>query len=67
MVWPGVVTVHQSINNGVIPDCIVASNLMIDKSVNNKIQALLHPEKLKKRLDKIMVSYGYKLGYSNFG
>ena len=27
----GVVTVHQSINNGVIPDLDVFSNLMIDK------------------------------------
>ena len=49
----GVVTVHQSINNGVIPDLDVASNLMIDKLAEQNSGFFINSEKLKKEADKI--------------
>ena len=44
----GVVTVHQSINNGVIPDLDVISNLMIDKLAEQNSGFFINSEKLKK-------------------
>ena len=49
----GVVTVHQSINNGVIPDLDVVSNLMIDKLAEQNSGFFINSEKLKKEADKI--------------
>ena len=44
----GVVTVHQSINNGVIPDLDVVSNLMIDRLAEQNSGFFINSEKLKK-------------------
>ena len=49
----GVVTVHQSINNGVIPDLDVVSNLMIDRLAEQNSGFFINSEKLKKEADKI--------------
>ena len=49
----GVVTVHQSINNGVIPDLDVVSNLMIDKLAEQNSGFFINSEKLKKEAGKI--------------
>ena len=43
----GVVTVHQSINNGVIPDLDVASNLMIDRLAEKTTGFFINSDKLK--------------------
>ena len=43
----GVVTVHQSINNGVIPDLDVASNLMIDRLAEKTTGFFINSEKLR--------------------
>ena len=49
----GVVTVHQSINNGVIPDLDVVSNLMIDKLAEQNSGFFINSEKLKRNADEI--------------
>ena len=49
----GVVTVHQSINNGVIPDLDVVSNLMIDRLAEQNSGFFINSEKLKKEANKI--------------
>ena len=49
----GVVTVHQSINNGVIPDLDVVSNLMIDKLAEQNSGFFINSEKLRKEAHKI--------------
>jgi simple sugar transport system ATP-binding protein len=41
----GIVTVHQNINDGVIPDLDVASNLMIDRLAENSYGFLLKRSK----------------------
>lgn len=43
----GVVTVHQSINNGVIPDLDVASNLMIDRLANSSTGFFVNAKRLR--------------------
>ena len=57
----GVVTVHQSINNGVIPDLDVISNLMIDKLAEQNSGFFINSEKLKKEADKIASAMGINL------
>ena len=49
----GVVTVHQTINNGVIPDLDVASNLMIDRLADNSAGFFLRKEKLRDEARKV--------------
>jgi simple sugar transport system ATP-binding protein len=49
----GVVTVHQSINNGVIPDLDIVSNLMIDRLAEQNSGFFINSEKLKKEANKI--------------
>ena len=44
----GVVTVHQSINNGVIQDLDVASNLMIDRLADSATGFFINSKKLQK-------------------
>ena len=61
----GVVTVHQSINNGVIPDLDVASNLMIDKLAEQNSGFFINSEKLKKEADKIPSGKMVKAGVVN--
>ena len=49
----GVVTVHQTINNGVIPDLDVASNLMIDRLADNSSGFFLRTQKLRDEARKV--------------
>ena len=49
----GVVTVHQTINNGVIPDLDVASNLMIDRLADSSAGFFLRTEKLRAEAKKV--------------
>ena len=49
----GVVTVHQTINNGVIPDLDVASNLMIDRLAESSAGFFLRTEKLRSEARKV--------------
>ena len=49
----GVVTVHQSINDGVIPDLDVASNLMLDQLNQKDFGFFVKDSLLRKRARKI--------------
>ena len=49
----GVVTVHQSINNGIIPDLDVASNLMIDRLADKSASFFVNRERLHKEARKV--------------
>jgi len=49
----GVVTVHQTINNGVIPDLDVASNLMIDRLADSSAGFFVRKEKLRGEARKV--------------
>ena len=49
----GVVTVHQSINDGVIPDLDVASNLMLDQLNQKDFGFFVKDSLLRKRAEKI--------------
>ncbi|MCZ4274170.1 sugar ABC transporter ATP-binding protein [Maritalea porphyrae] len=49
----GIVTVHQNINDGVVPDLDVASNLMLDWLANPKSAPLLNPTKIRKAAEEI--------------
>lgn len=49
----GIVTVHQNINDGVVPDLDVASNLMLDWLANPKSAPLLNPRRIRKSAEKI--------------
>ncbi|MBL1421885.1 MAG: sugar ABC transporter ATP-binding protein [Alphaproteobacteria bacterium] len=44
----GIVTVHQNINDGVVPDLDVASNLMLDVLANPHSSVFLLPSKIRK-------------------
>ena len=57
----GVVTVHQNINDGVVPDLDVASNLMLDMLADPRSPALLWPSKIKKDAQKSADHLGLKL------
>lgn len=45
----GIITVHQSINDGVIPDLDVASNLMLDKLASHHSGWWVSPKKLRQQ------------------
>ena len=49
----GVVTVHQSINDGVIPDLDVASNLMLDRLTDKKSGFFISEKNLRIESEKI--------------
>ena len=49
----GIVTVHQSINNGVIPDLDVASNLMIDRLAQKTTGFFINGNKLRQDALKV--------------
>lgn len=57
----GVVTVHQSINDGVIPDLDVASNLMIDRLAEPGFGFALKRRKLFADAEKIARNMGLNL------
>jgi len=54
----GVVTVHQSINDGVIPDLDVASNLLLDRLAEPGGGFFLNPRKLRAQAREIARSIG---------
>lgn len=54
----GVVTVHQSINNGVIQDLDVASNLMIDRLADNATGFFINSKKLQEDALEIASTMG---------
>ena len=49
----GVVTVHQSINDGVVPDLDVASNLMLDRLTDKKSGFFVSEKNLRIESEKI--------------
>ena len=49
----GVVTVHQSINDGVIPDLDIASNLMLDRLAEPNSGFFLNQRKIRQQARKI--------------
>lgn len=54
----GVVTVHQSINDGVIPDLDVASNLMLDKLAEPGSGFFLKSREIRRQAQKVAQSMG---------
>ena len=57
----GVVTVHQSINDGVIPDLDVASNLMLDRLTDKKSGFFISEKNLRIESEKIAEIMGLSL------
>ncbi len=60
----GVVTVHQAINDGVVPDLSVASNLMLDKLTNNKAGFFIAEGVIRSEAKKIADTMGLSLDVS---
>ena len=60
----GVVTVHQAINDGVIPDLDIASNLMLDKLADRNASFFVMKKKLKLEAKKIAENMGITLDVS---
>lgn len=54
----GVVTVHQSIDDGVIPDLDVASNLMLDRLTEKGAGLFVQERKLRKQAREVAGSMG---------
>ncbi|MCF4097156.1 sugar ABC transporter ATP-binding protein [Maritalea mediterranea] len=54
----GIVTVHQNINDGVVPDLDVASNLMLDWLANPKSAPVLNPRKIRRSAEEIAAKLG---------
>ena len=54
----GVVTVHQSINDGVVPDLDIASNLMLDRLGDSSWGFFVRNKKLKKAASEVAASMG---------
>ena len=61
----GVVTVHQSINDGVIPDLNVASNLMLDKLTDEKSGFFVSEKALRSGAKEIADTMGLKFEVSS--
>lgn len=57
----GVVTVHQSINDGVIPDLDVASNLMLDRLNEPGAGFFINQSRLRKDARKIASAMGLEI------
>lgn len=57
----GVVTVHQSINDGVIPDLDVASNLMLDKLAEPGSGFFLKTREIRHQAQQVAQSMGLKV------
>ncbi|SNZ20419.1 sugar ABC transporter ATP-binding protein [Cohaesibacter gelatinilyticus] len=60
----GVVTVHQNINDGVIPDLDVASNLMLDKLAGGDRSFFFNPTKNRREAQKIAERMGLEIDVS---
>jgi len=60
----GIVTVHQSINDGVVPDLDIASNLMLDKLGDSSWGFFVRNRQLKKAASEIAASMGIKFDVS---
>ena len=54
----GVVTVHQSIDDGVIPDLDVASNLMLDRFTETGAGTFINDAKLRREASALAASMG---------
>ncbi len=57
----GVVTVHQAINDGVIPDLDVASNLMLDTLSNPKASFFISEKSIRAEARKVAVAMNINL------
>lgn len=57
----GVVTVHQNINHGVIPDLDVASNLLIDRLTDNRSGFFLKSSSMQRDAKQIADSMNLKI------
>lgn len=57
----GVVTVHQSINDGVIPDLDVASNLLLDRLTNRRSGFFVRKRDLRAEAEKIAAAMGLEI------
>ena len=57
----GVVTVHQAINDGVVPDLNVASNLMLDRLTNKKAGFFIAERNIRSEAKKIADTMGLSL------
>ena len=60
----GVVTVHQSINDGVIPDLDIASNLMLDRLSENKSGFFIKRRQIKKQAREVAAAIGLDVDVS---
>lgn len=54
----GVVTVHQSINDGVVPDLDVAANLMLDRLADPKSGMIYNPRSIQRAAREIAARLG---------
>ncbi len=57
----GVVTVHQSINDGVIPDLDIASNLMLDQLAKPASSFFINARKTRNQARKIAAAIGLEV------
>ncbi|WP_424930510.1 sugar ABC transporter ATP-binding protein [Amaricoccus tamworthensis] len=57
----GVVTVHQSINDGVVADLDVASNLMLDRLAKHGSGFFVNTRKLRQEAGKVAASIGLEV------
>lgn len=57
----GIVTVHQSIDDGVIPDLDVANNLMLDKLAESGSYFFVRESKLRKQAQQVAESMGIEV------
>lgn len=60
----GVVTVHQSINDGVIPDLDVASNLMLDRLAESGGGFFLKSRQIRRQAREVAASIGLEVDVS---
>lgn len=57
----GVVTVHQSIDDGVIPDLDVANNLMLDRLVGSGSALFVHEKALRTEAQSVAAAMGIEV------
>ncbi|MHA3914086.1 sugar ABC transporter ATP-binding protein [Halovulum sp. GXIMD14793] len=57
----GVVTVHQSIDDGVIPELDVANNLMLDRLVDGRSGLIVRERRLRAEAQKVAASMGIEV------
>ena len=57
----GIVTVHQAINDGVVPDLDVASNLVLDHFTESRHGFFIRPRRVREKAQKIASAMGLTL------